>query len=1519
MHTVNSLFRSTYSQIVQSDKRWESRLPLDTVAIGWYSLVFCVSFDKLDVNFLESITFDVQQSDSEQRDVLDTSTTTSVNKGDIELLPKNGRVMIRLHQQTNVQSGAKYLFPSIVIKTTPGAVPNQSVELHHIELETKSITPYDDVEGPVHILYGEDKPDQFIKVGEDKPDQLITGPVKICAYAISDMGTYVATLYLVKDMAYLDIWDILKQNDNSHPGRPQSITMPYAHKSFQLGDQLGIAGLKFDVAISNTGLQAAVCSLEESGRVVIPFSVYSCVPVTAADHHLGRPWTLYKPLLSRTRFKGAFGHIAFRTINSSIGPKNIETKDERFFKFDGFTFQVYKASGYWRRLLSITATSGIPKAIMAETLFHSIRRRFFAYAGTKNFVTIWDFEARKIVSRIFVPEDTNPVRASLSRDGSLVAIAVKGVIHVHDVQSGILLDSLGNDLIETNDFEMDFVQDYLTTLTFATSTIECGHRPKTRSVVRVRDMSIVDTYEIQPKYRLQTPQVIEAPIFAFDQGAILNIVKKKCHSPPEDIPWHLDCSAEVTTQIHRFHNNQVDIIALDGTKFKIIASAAIPTSPKLTIEAKGALGATIKTATISVGEVQYPFQGFYLKELSQLFILSGCYLHVWKLSATGESICELAYIWKLHPDEPPRSVNCDPPQHTGNRDSPQHTVNCDSPQPSEVYDHQLQDAEDYIDPQHEDYNDSQYTGDYDDPQYIEDYDDPQHVEDADDPQNTEEYDDLQNSDDKTYRKLLSVETCEHGKTAYIILSPAQEIHHGGNLSEDAPRGEEEIVCVPISPKATVKMTEAIRLVSGVQHLTSIYAKSDFNVQESILRYFMTCIRPSSKHSESVLTSLCRAWSPQNDSYIKGIFSKLLPLERVTWIPRMSSSEGQNPLRTLLFKIRQAPKVFGLVKIFTDYCASQAVRTGDTSFLVSIFASMPRLMKLLPEHATEFLRKVSYIPVTQSAFILDNHIIVHPPKVFLKFWKKKTSLAKTKYPILQLNHIQSSPNLKNNTFRRPLYIASFNMLWNYKDNIKAKTNGPNTCWKTLYHVLTLKLRLRSHRFVECHNFNLMVFDNPAITALVAYKWNTIGFWYWSFRFTFQLIFYILVIAAALLQVFRDELHKAHITAVFASIIIFGVAFLWLELLQAIKHGKRYRTVYNLLDVMGYTVPVGTSIQQLVVLYKNDPSGYTKTVGFAVLVVFLHILFELRVFKSVCRTVSIIQHTVVEIRAFFFIFAAGIVAFTITALHLLRACPVLDGCKALTTKFSGDFLGALSSIYFLMGGRYNDVDDEFDSETWEFHLMMAVYFFFTVIVMLNVLIALINSAISKSDDSWRLTWIESRLRYIESAENMSYHIYGFRQSHNYWFPKKIYYSATWEEVKAHREKYPSEKYKAKDRVWERDEEDEIEGSATNSTVTVANARSSQQPTFRSDALSDTGGRVNHGYSEDDHSHDIIEQDVKYQLKTLQQQLQQQQTKHADQLEQLSSRSQEQYQRMMEVLMEVQRQGGVDRQVENMVRER
>ncbi|KAF9949251.1 hypothetical protein BGZ70_001845, partial [Mortierella alpina] len=156
--------------------------------------------------------------------------------------------------------------------------------------------------------------------------------------------------------------------------------------------------------------------------------------------------------------------------------------------------------------------------------------------------------------------------------------------------------------------------------------------------------------------------------------------------------------------------------------------------------------------------------------------------------------------------------------------------------------------------------------------------------------------------------------------------------------------------------------------------------------------------------------------------------------------------------------------------------------------------------------------------------------------------KKTTLSLDKIKDLAQLHV-SVGRLHNkvDTLNQGLYVASFDALWHYKDITESKKKEPKDTtntqeytakeqklmdmvkeiedtsievsetqrpiynstatgqeivvkkvvetpwWKVPYYILKLKLHLQPHNYVTCHKFELEFFKNPAIAALVDYKW------------------------------------------------------------------------------------------------------------------------------------------------------------------------------------------------------------------------------------------------------------------------------------------------------------------------------------------------------------------------------------------------------------------------------------------------
>ncbi|KAF9085245.1 hypothetical protein BGX27_003512, partial [Mortierella sp. AM989] len=577
---------------------------------------------------------------------------------------------------------------------------------------------------------------------------------------------------------------------------------------------------------------------------------------------------------------------------------------------------------------------------------------------------------------------------------------------------------------------------------------------------------------------------------------------------------------------------------------------------------------------------------------------------------------------------------------------------------------------------------------------------------------------------------------------------------------------------------TISTKEDVRLTKGILSLLDDYAGGDKTYKEEVIQYLKSHLRPTLKHQESSLIVLCKAWTIESKSYIEVIIRELLPVGRVTWIPDASSMKNSaDPLPIILNFAETQPSAIYTAKIIMDYCVGHAIRSRNLAFLNPFFRSLYKIMHLVPQEGLQRLGRIAYIPVMNRSYIMDNHIIAHPPS--WKFWKQNsTPLYKTEDPIMRLHISGKKLDPKNDSFTRPVFMASFDALWCYiaedpptttaepkeEPVIDTKREARTTWWKVLYHLIRLKCCLQIHNFVECYDFKLEFYENPAVAALVAYKWNTIGFKYWLIRFSCQFCYYSLVVITAILQVYYKEPRK--LVGMSIGIIVMAAIFLWLELLQFIFSKSRYmKSGYNLLDMISFCLPMVASANQLAIIYHENYKSNTFLMSFSVLAVFLHMLFELRINRSVCKYVTIIRDAVVEIRVFFIIFAVGILAFTIASLHLLRAC-TYEGCEVPEPNegLPENFFYALSVIYFFMSGRWDPVSEYFKT--------------------------LINKAFASGDGGWRLVWVESRLRYIESAENLSYHIPGFRQTYG-WFPKEIYFSSSLQKVQEFREKYQDTK--------------------------------------------------------------------------------------------------------------------------------
>ncbi|KAF9438570.1 hypothetical protein BGZ76_006790 [Entomortierella beljakovae] len=695
-------------------------------------------------------------------------------------------------------------------------------------------------------------------------------------------------------------------------------------------------------------------------------------------------------------------------------------------------------------------------------------------------------------------------------------------------------------------------------------------------------------------------------------------------------------------------------------------------------------------------------------------------------------------------------------------------------------------------------------------------------------------------------QMLEIRVCPHGE----IIQPSWF---------NRSTGGRDTTQIHIPKSQWISQEETLHCINSLSMLNSCYYEASTHAQEAIVRYIVRYINSEVPNELVDYTVMARIARTARWNDYSAMLGAIFDSDDGKWIPRCSrdlsgggidghnskhmlnhgSSLATNPLVVLFRNSKKDPRSLSLAEQIIDYCIQQARLQCDPAFLTPALECLHIIVVHHPDVAISIVRRTAFIPVKDRRFVINNSMIAHSPHLVMEtvssmeFRRQNTPIYESPNSVFQLrsqlprlkcsefsSHVEVSKQKAvdplNETFKRNVYVAPYSLLWHSR-NAEWDNNGVplndekirNLSFEWNYPMMVVgaivdKLNPRSRQTIRANFTDLQYFDNPAVEALLKYKWNSFAHAPWKLRFTGQLLYYALVLAVTFIQVYPDfpiiDLWRALV-----GIIVLGGLFVYLELQQFLAdHAKYMRSPYNIVDVLVFLLPIVGSVQLL--LNMQDESTYdrgnSRILSFSVLIVYIHLLFELRVVKSVCSIVTIILSIVGKIKIFLAIFALSVFAFTHSLLHLLMAqnhnCINVDGdgvqtiapenCNEIDTDFPKNYIGALSTTYFIVAGRYDPLDKNLDSNDWAFHIMLATYFFVNVVIMLNILIALMNVAFSAGDDDAPLVWLDNRLRTVESAENISFAAPGLRERFD-WFPQCIYYTASNRKIRLFEDKYPS----------------------------------------------------------------------------------------------------------------------------------
>jgi hypothetical protein len=104
--------------------------------------------------------------------------------------------------------------------------------------------------------------------------------------------------------------------------------------------------------------------------------------------------------------------------------------------------------------------------------------------------------------------------------------------------------------------------------------------------------------------------------------------------------------------------------------------------------------------------------------------------------------------------------------------------------------------------------------------------------------------------------------------------------------------------------------------------------------------------------------------------------------------------------------------------------------------------------------------------------------------------------------LDLSPEYKEPSPLHENLSWDLFVASFDMLWRAPEKesemdsdkrspverIRDHGPPPPPSWiRTLFSIILYKFKSRPYKRVECYKIPLEALDNPAIAALIEYKW------------------------------------------------------------------------------------------------------------------------------------------------------------------------------------------------------------------------------------------------------------------------------------------------------------------------------------------------------------------------------------------------------------------------------------------------
>ncbi|RUP46519.1 hypothetical protein BC936DRAFT_146855 [Jimgerdemannia flammicorona] len=289
----------------------------------------------------------------------------------------------------------------------------------------------------------------------------------------------------------------------------------------------------------------------------------------------------------------------------------------------------------------------------------------------------------------------------------------------------------------------------------------------------------------------------------------------------------------------------------------------------------------------------------------------------------------------------------------------------------------------------------------------------------------------------------------------------------------------------------------------------------------------------------------------------------------------------------------------------------------------------------------------------------------------------------------------------------------------------------------------------------------MFDEPAFSAVVQYKWNV-----FARRYHHALLALYTAYAVIYLIAVSISPYTLMIPAVKGILITLTVAFLvFLDIRPLLMRWNSityWLSIYHWVDRAAFVLVLISTI-----LTSPD---YDKTVdlqAWTVLSLWFFVVFNLRVFQGLGLFFTLLVRILGNLGWLAVLMTAIIFAFAQAMWVLLRNAPA----PASGNPFAS-MDGSLNTLWQFLSSDFNAIDSWNSGRSTD--IMRVLFTFISTMVLLNMLIAVLNNVYTGTREIARKRWIRNRAEFIATVEVF---MLSARQRQNRnWFPAMVFYEVS-----------------------------------------------------------------------------------------------------------------------------------------------